>query len=158
MDRKLKIFLDDAGINYSVIEHGQTYTALETAAAAHVAGREIAKTVIVRLDDQLVMVVVPATHMVDLDELRMKTGAKTATLAEEREFEDLFPDCERGAEPPFGTLYGLRVYSSDALADDTEIAFNAGTHHELVRMSYGDFVRLAKPVVSSISIPRAAVV
>ena len=158
MDRKLMIYLDESGVNYRTIQHGQTYTALETAAAAHVDGKELAKAVIVRLDDELVMAVVPATHMVDLHRLRMLAGAKNAVLAEEREFENLFPDCERGAEPPFGNLYGLKVYSSESLAEDVEIAFNAGNHHELVRMAYGDYVRIVRPIVCRLSLPRAATV
>ena len=151
MDINLKAYLDQNGVSYSRVEHTETFTALETAAAAHIPGKEIAKTVIVELDNRPVMVVVPATHQVDLAELRAMTGAKHAELAEEREFVDLFPGCERGAEPPFRDLYGLDVYASEALAEDEEIAFNAGTHRELVRMAYKDFARLARPVLGPVS-------
>lgn len=156
MDRKLKIFLDQAGVSYQRIPHGQTFTALETAASAHVAAKELAKSVLVRVDGDLVMAVLPATHSVDLSALRALTHAEVVRLAEEREFEHLFPDCEPGAMPPFGNLYGIPVYVSTALAEDLEIAFNAGSHDELVRLAYADYLRLVNPRVCPISEPRLA--
>ena len=135
MEPNLKTCLDTSGVNYKRIEHPVSFTALETAASAKLPGREVAKTVIVRLDNDLVMAVVPASHMVDLHRLRMLVGAKHAVLVEEPEFERRFPDCEPGAEPPFGNLYGMKVYSCESLADDPEIAFNAGTHRDLVKMA-----------------------
>lgn len=144
---KLKRFLDEQGIAYQCIEHYPAYTAQETAAEAHIPGREVAKTVMVTLDGELAMVVLPANRMLSLELLERATGARTAEVASEVEFESRFPDCEPGAMPPFGNLYGLRVFVDESLAADEHIAFNAGTHRELVQMGYADFARLVTPTV-----------
>jgi Ala-tRNA(Pro) deacylase len=157
MERKLKIFLDDAGVQYERISHAYTATAMETAHVTHIAGKEMAKTVIVRIDGELVMVVVPATHQVDLDHLQILTGADMLSLASEHEFDDRFPDCEVGTMPPFGNLYGMPVYASDALLEDEQIVFHAGTHTEAVRMSVADYVRLVSPIVYRLSHPAVSV-
>ena len=156
MDRKLKMLLDSEGVRYERIPHAQTFTAMETAESAHVPGREMAKAVMLRVDGELTMAVVPATRQVDLDRLRGVAGARTVEMAREREFADLFPDCERGAMPPFGNLYGIRVFADDTLREDDQIAFNDGTHDEVTRMSCRDFERLVRPVVGPISEPWAA--
>lgn len=144
---KLKEFLDSKGVRYVVITHSTAYTAQEIASLAHVKGREMAKTVIVKIDGTLAMAVLPASYQVDLDALRTAAGAKEVTLATESEFKDNFPGCETGAMPPFGNLYGMPVYADESLRQDREIAFNAGTHRELFRMAYDDFERLVSPVV-----------
>jgi Ala-tRNA(Pro) deacylase len=144
---KLKEFLDKQGVKYVSIAHSLGYTAQEVASLAHIPGRELAKTVMVYVDDKLSMAVLPASLHVGLSRLKETTGAKTVTLATEREFRSAFPDCETGAMPPFGNLYGIPVYVDVSLTWDKEIAFNAGTHRELVRMTYEDFARLVKPVV-----------
>ena len=145
---KLREFLDSHNVKYLVISHSLAYTAQGVAALAHVKGRELAKTVIVKLDDELAMAVVPASFHVDLPLLRNAALAKTVLLATESEFKDRFPDCELGSMPPFGNLYGMRVYADETLAHDEEIAFNAGSHRELVRMAWKDFEALAKPKVA----------
>jgi Ala-tRNA(Pro) deacylase len=114
----------------------------------HVSGKEIAKVVIVKIDGQFAMAVVPAPHKIDLERLREASGAKRVELASEKEFQNLFPDCEVGAMPPFGNLYGLPLYVARPLAEDEEIVFNAGSHTEAIRMRYADFARLANPTVS----------
>jgi len=144
---KLKEFLDSENVQYLVISHSPAFTAQQIAASAHVKGRELAKTVMVRIDGHLAMAVLPASQKVDLDRLREAAGADQVELASEREFRDYFPDCDLGAMPPFGNLYGLEVYVADGLTEDDEIAFNAGSFTELVRMSYGDFERLVHPTV-----------
>jgi Ala-tRNA(Pro) deacylase len=111
----------------------------------------MAKTVIVKIDGQMAMAVLPATRKVVLQELREITGADHVTFATEEEFKALFPDCETGAMPPFGNLYGMEVYVAPSLAEDEEIAFNAGTHSELIKLAYRDFERLVKPQVASFS-------
>jgi len=141
----LRQFLDSKQIKYIVITHSLAYTAQGVAATAHIPGKELAKTVIVNMDGKLAMVVVPASRKVDLEMLKAVTGAKSADLASERTFRDRFPDCETGAMPPFGHLYGMRVFADETLAEDREIAFNAGTHRQLVRMAWDDFERLAMP-------------
>ncbi len=145
--RKLTKVLDEQGIKYVTIRHSMAYTAQEVAASAHVPGRGMAKTVMVKLDDQMAMVVVRATDRVDLEQLRAATGASKAELASEQEFASLFPDVETGAMPPFGNLFGLPVYVDEALSTSEEIAFNAGNHTEVMRLAYADFARIAEPVV-----------
>lgn len=150
--KKLTEFLDGNQVKYVVITHSQAFTAQEIAAVAHIPGKEIAKTVMVKLDGAMTMAVIPASDMVDFKLLKQLTGCAKAELASEKEFGNLFPNCEIGAMPPFGNLFDLRVVVSDRLAEDEKIAFNAGTHRELVQMSYADFARLVQPTVSAISI------
>jgi Ala-tRNA(Pro) deacylase len=143
--RKLKDFLFDNRVAHQVIPHPQAFTATSVAGAAHIPGREMAKTVVVDLDGQRALAVLPANRKVDLERLRQATGAQTAELADERDFIADFPGCEPGAMPPFGNLYGMPVYVEAHLAADEQIAFNAGTHTEVVRMAYEDFARLIHP-------------
>jgi Ala-tRNA(Pro) deacylase len=152
---KVRAFLDTHGTKYVVISHSKAYTAQGIAAISHISGRTLAKTVIVKLDGDLAMAVLPACYQVDLEALRAATGVRTAELATEREFKQFFPDCETGAMPPFGNLYSIPVYVDEALAEDREIAFNAGSHYELIKMSYRDFDRLVKPEVMEFASGRA---
>jgi len=152
---RLKDFLDSYSVKYVLISHSVAYTAQGVAALAHVRGRELAKTVIVKLDGEFAMAVVPAAVHVDLALLKRITGAKTAELASELEFKTRFPDCETGAMPPFGNLYGMKVFVDETLSEDKEIAFNAGSHRELMRMAWADFERLVKPTVQQIVNERA---
>jgi Ala-tRNA(Pro) deacylase len=144
---RVKDFLDTNRIHYNSIVHPTSYTAQGTAAYAHVSGNEMAKTVMVKLDSQLAMAVLPASCQIDLAALKRLTRAKSICLAAEADFEMKFPDCDLGAMPPFGNLYGVPVYVEERLAEDTDIAFNAGTHNELVRMKYADFERVVNPIV-----------
>ena len=150
----LREFLDRSRIKYVVISHSSAHTAQEIAASAHIPGRAMAKTVIVKLDGRLAMAVLPASEMIDLELLADAAFAQQAELAEEEEFADRFPDCELGAMPPFGNLYGMDVYVADSLAEDEEIAFNAGSHTDLVRMAYPDYARLVKPRILRFGAPR----
>ena len=149
--RKLREFLDSQQVKYVTIKHSPAYTAQEIAASAHVRGKELAKTVIVTLDGQMAMAVLPASRKVGFDLLGQATGAESVQLASEQAFRDMFPGCEVGAMPPFGNLYGMDVYASKLLAEDEEIAFNAGSHTELIRLAYKDFERLVKPKVAHIA-------
>ncbi len=153
---KVRAFLDAHGTKYVVISHSKAYTAQGIAAIAHISGKELAKTVVVKLDGDLAMAVLPASYQVDLEQLRERTGVSAAELATEREFKQHFPDCETGAMPPFGNLYGIPVYVDETLTLDREIAFNAGSHFELIKMSYRDFERLVKPEVMDFSSAHAA--
>ncbi len=148
--KQLKEFLDSQGVKYVTIGHSAAFTAQEIAASAHIPGKELAKTVIVELDGRLAMAVLPASLKIDFDRLQQAAGAKKAGLADEVQFADLFPGCEVGAMPPFGNLYGMEVYVSECLAEDEEIAFNAGSHTELVRLAYADFERLVQPKLAKI--------
>ena len=143
----LRQYLDRNRVKYVTIKHSPAYTAMEIAATAHVPGKELAKTVIVKLDDRLAMAVLPASHRIVFDLLKQATGAGRAELTDEREFAGRFPGCEPGAMPPFGNLYDMDVLVADSLAEDEEIVFNACSHSELVRMPYKDFERLVRPRV-----------
>lgn len=142
---RLKEFLDTNGVKYLTIPHRQAYTAMEVAEAAHVRGPEMAKTVIVDVDGHLAMAVLPATRHVNVEHLRRSVGAQHVGIAKEGEFRFDFPGCEVGAMPPFGNLFNMDVLVDPRLAEDEEIAFNAGTHTEVVRMAYKDFDRLVHP-------------
>ncbi|OGU15677.1 MAG: deacylase [Gemmatimonadetes bacterium RIFCSPLOWO2_12_FULL_68_9] len=149
--RKLKEFLDQQGVKYVTITHSPAYSANEIAASAHIKGKELAKTVIVKLDGKMAMAVLPSSDRVDFELLKRAAGATQVELADEREFRDLFPDCELGAMPPFGNLYDMEVLASKRLAEDEEIAFNAGSHDQLIRLGYGDFERLVRPKTVELS-------
>lgn len=140
-------FLDGQKIDYNVIFHSTAYTAQETASRSHIPREELAKTVIVRLDGTLVMAVVPASRHVDIAALRVATESKTARIVTESDFKRRFPDRDIGAMPSFGNLYAMAVFVDKSLTFDKEIAFNACSHNELVRMSCDDFARLVKPKV-----------
>ena len=154
---KLREFLDSHNIKYLVISHSLAYTAQGVAALAHVSGKKLAKTVIVKIDGILAMAVLPASDHVDLDQLRTLTGARIVEIATEREFKDAFPDCETGAMPPFGNLYDMPVYADVSLSQYEEITFSAGTHRELVRMRWEDMARLVNPTVDKLAYQHAAV-
>jgi Ala-tRNA(Pro) deacylase len=151
---KLSSFLDENHVKYLTIKHSPAYTAQETAASAHVKGRNLAKTVIVKLDDKMVMAVLRGDYRIDLESLRQATEVDAARIAEEREFEDLFPDCETGAMPPFENLWEMPVYVDEGLTADEEIVFNAGTHSLLMQIGYKDFERLVHPTVVKFAEPR----
>lgn len=145
--KKLEQYLNDHHIKYEMIKHSPAYTAQEIAAKAHIPGQELAKTVIIKVDGQMAMAVLPATFQVDLSLLAQILAAEHVELASEAEFRDLFPDCETGAMPPFGNLYNLDVYVAEALSYDEQIAFNAGSHAQLIKLAYKDFETLVHPVV-----------
>ena len=142
---QLKEFLNSRGVKYVTIQHSPAYTAPEVAASAHVAGRDFAKTVIVRIDGVLSMVVLPANRRLVLADLREMLEVDRVKLATEEEFKAAFPDCAVGAMPPFGNLYGMPVYVASSLAGEPKIAFNACSHTELIEMAYEDFAELVKP-------------
>jgi len=149
-------FLDGHNIRYLTISHSLAYTAQEIAAAAHVHGGEFAKTVIIDIDGELAMAVLPAPDKLDPELLAAVIQAKEVGLAGENEFQQRFPKCEPGAMPPFGNLFGMKVYAEEKLADSEAITFNAGSHTELVQMSFRDFNDLVKPEIVRISASYAA--
>jgi len=148
-------YIESHHVRYTTVPHPRTFTAQQIAASVDVPGREMAKTVMVKIDGMLAMAVVPAPYQVDLHLLRKYTGAESVELAREDEFAEVFPDCEMGAMPPFGNLYGMEVFVDRHLTEDDDIFFNAGSLTELVKMSYGDFARIVKPIVVNMSVPIA---
>lgn len=151
---RLTEYLDKHDKQYVVVTHSKAYTAPEVAASAHIPGKNMAKAIITKVDDDMKMVVLPSTHDVDFDQIKNSLKADEVQLATEDEFEDLFPDCELGAMPPFGNLYDMDTLVEKSLSDDKEIAFNAGTHKEAVKMAYKDFEELVRPEVMSIGVKR----
>ena len=149
--KKLVEFLDNNHIQYVNIKHSPAYTAQEIAASAHIPGKEMAKTVMIKVDGKLAFSVLPASYQVDFDLLKRSIGASQVELAAEDEFKGVFPECEVGAMPPFGNLYDMDVFAAEKLTEDEEIVFNAGSHTELIRLKYDDFDRLVKPKVIKFS-------
>jgi Ala-tRNA(Pro) deacylase len=149
--KKLKAVLDDAKISYEVYNHPLAYTAQEIAAAQHVSGTHLAKVVMLIVDGGLVMGVVTGNQKVGLNTVKASLGAKEARLATEDEFTSRFPECEIGAMPPFGNLFGLPVVVDPALEKDEDIYFNAGNHAQTVRLRYKDFERLVMPRVARLT-------
>lgn len=147
--QKLKNFLDGKRIKYQIISHWPAYTAQEIAATAHIPGKMLAKTVIVKLNGTMAMAVLPAHRLVNLQYLRDVTACEDVQFAREEEFRNIFPECEVGAMPPFGPLYGMEVYVAEELTADRDIVFNACSHTELIRMSFEDFERVVQPRVVS---------
>ncbi|MBP1682844.1 MAG: YbaK/prolyl-tRNA synthetase associated region [Ignavibacteriaceae bacterium] len=143
--KKLKAFLDENKVKYISIQHSSAYTAQEIAALAHIPGKDLAKTVIIKIDGKMAMAVLPASYKVSFDNLKSALGVNEVRLAYEQEFIDKFPDCEVGAMPPFGNIYGMEVFVAESLAEEEEIAFNACNHTELIKMSFSDFEKLVKP-------------
>jgi Ala-tRNA(Pro) deacylase len=146
---KLQRFLDEHNVLYTRISHSLAYTSQGIAALAHIPGKELAKTVVIKIDGKMAIAVLPASAHIDLVRMKAAVGANAVELATEAEFKDKFPDCETGAMPPFGNLYDLPVLVDDSLTRNKEMVFNACSHRELIRMPYADFESLVKPTVLS---------
>lgn len=146
---QVRKLLDDNQVKYVTIKHSPAFTAQEVAASAHVPGKIMAKTVIVKLNGSMAMIVEPANQKINFDHLKKSVGVNDIALASESEFQNRFPECELGAMPPFGNLYGMDVYIAKSLTSDNEILFNSGSHSELIKMAYKDFENLVKPKVIS---------
>ncbi len=151
---KLLDFLNKKMVEYEMVEHPKAYAAQDVALKAGVPGHAFAKSVLVNLDGEMAMAVIPAEHKVNFHVLRAVAGAQTISLAIETEFVRRFPDCELGAMPPFGNLYGIRVFLDDHLSEAETVSFNAGTHTEVITMAFGDFVGLVEPVVAGFTYRR----
>ncbi len=150
--KNLKDYFEKNQVSYEVRFHQEVFTAQEIAAAQHVPGREMAKVVMVKADGKMVMLVLPASYRVELKKLKDVLDCKKVGMAKEKEFQDLFPDCEIGAMPPFGNLYNIEVWVDKVLTEDASIVFQAGNHIETVRIKYSDYVRLVNPKVADFSI------
>jgi Ala-tRNA(Pro) deacylase len=149
--QKLKDFLDTNDVRWVSIKHSPAFTAQEIAASAHIPGQEVAKTVMVKIDGEMAMAVLPATKMLNISLLKEAAGADTVEIAKESEFKELFPQSEVGAMPPFGILYDMKTYVAESLTVDEEISFNAGSHTELIRVSYKDYERVVEPTVAKLA-------
>lgn len=148
---RLEAYLRENKVPFQTQHHAQVFTAQEVAGSEHIAGKMLAKVVMVLADGKLTMLALPAPYVVDFSKTKAALGAQEVRLAEEREFTSAFPDCAVGAMPPFGDLYDLPVCVDKALADDETIVFNAGTHTDTMSLKYADYERLAKPTVADFS-------
>jgi Ala-tRNA(Pro) deacylase len=148
---RLKDYLEKNQVSYQAGYHQEVYTAQEIAAAQRVPGKEMAKVVMVKADGKMVMLVLPASYQVDIKKLKAALQCKKVGMAKEKEFEELFPDCEIGAMPPFGNLYNLDVWVDKVLTEDASIVFQAGSHVETLRIKYSDYARLVNPKVGDFS-------
>jgi Ala-tRNA(Pro) deacylase len=155
LSEKLRVFLDQHDAEYTHTVHSLAYTAREVASVEHLPPREVAKVVVVSGDYGYHMLVIPASRLVDFQEVRDELGLTHARLATEHELAELFPDCELGAMPPFGNLYEMPVSLDSGLASEPEIAFNAGSHRDVIHMRTDEYRRLANPKV--VTLARAAV-
>jgi Ala-tRNA(Pro) deacylase len=144
---RMEQYLRENGVGFEVMTHSEAYTMQEVAAALHVPGRQVAKVVVIKAGDQMTMLTLPAPCRLDFSKVRALVGAEKVSLAKEEEFADLFPDCDAGAMPPFGNLYDVPVYVDQALAQEANMVFRIGSHHETMRIAYSDFARLAQPTV-----------
>jgi Ala-tRNA(Pro) deacylase len=151
---QVKEYLASQGVAYETIPYGHAYDAQHVAAEAHVSGKQLAKTVMIKVDDSLVMAVVPADARVDCERLKATLGATHAEMAKESDFKGLFGDCEVGAMPPFGPLFGVEVFVDQGMSLARSIVFRGGTHGELIRMAYADFARIAAPRVLALAYRR----
>ena len=147
VSERLKSLFEEENVDYELMVHSESYTAQEKAAEMHVPGAQLTKVVMAKADGKLAMLVLSADQSVDLGKAREVLGVKEVTLAKEKDFEDLFPDCDLGAMPPFGNLYGIPVWVEEDLARQESIVFNACTHYEAARIAYSDYERLVKPKV-----------
>jgi Ala-tRNA(Pro) deacylase len=149
---RLENYLRENQVPFEEQQHPRAVSAQEVAASEHVPGRMLAKTVMVLADGEMVMLTLPAPYQVDLEKAAAALGVDEARLAEEEEFEDSFPDCEVGAMPPFGNLYGVPVYVEKTLAEDETMVFRSSTHTETMSVSYSDFERLVEPTVAQFAL------
>jgi len=144
---RVKKFLDESGVSYETTKHQLAFTAQQMAAQEHEPGKYVAKPVIVRADGECMMCVLPACSRIDLRALKKQLGAKSVELVEEKDIGKFFPDCELGAEPPFGNLYDMTTIIDEDLAKDDHIVFQAGTHEKAIRMSMDDYRQLVAPKI-----------
>jgi Ala-tRNA(Pro) deacylase len=144
-------FLNEHDVKYELLHHPERYTAQELAQVEGVRGSQHAKVVMIKSNGTHQMAVLPSDRMVDIEKLEKSTGEEWKIEMED-EFKGLFPDCETGAMPPFGNLYGMETRVDRSLADNDTIVFEAGTHTDAIKMSYRDYETLAKPMMSDFSI------
>ena len=148
---RIREYLDEHKVPYEWLPHPPAYTAQEVAHSLHVSGKRLAKTVILDADGRLVMAVLPASHRLEVAKLKEALNAKRLEMLPESDLAELFPDCDLGAIPPFGNLYGMDVWLDRSLAESDEIVFTAGTHHDAVRVKYADYSALVKPFLRRFS-------
>jgi len=154
--QRIRDYLDSQGVSYETLHHSQAFTAQEVAHSLHVSGKKCVKAVVAEGDNKTVILVMPASHRLNFQELKSALKANRLEMLVESELVGLFPDCDLGAVPPFGNLYGIDVWVDRAVASTEKILFCAGTHEDCIRMRYADFARLTRPFVGHFSEPGTA--
>jgi Ala-tRNA(Pro) deacylase len=149
--QRIRDYLDSQNVSYEAIHHSQAFTAQEVAHSLHVSGKKCVKAVVAEADHKIVIVVMPASHRLNFQELKSVLKVNQLEMLVESELVDLFPDCDLGAIPPFGNLYGIDVWVDRAVASTEKIVFCAGTHEDCIRMRYSDFAKLTRPFVGQFS-------
>ena len=144
----LQSYLDEMGVPYKLSHHPTTYTAQDLAAVEHISGGKVIKPVVVKADGKFMLCALPASYRVDVSALREELNAREVTLVDEQTLGEIFHDCELGAEPPIGRLYGLSTLMDDSLEKDAQVTFQAGTHRDAVTMSLRDYIRLTEPQIT----------
>lgn len=147
---KLIALLKENKIAYQLFSHKEIYTAQELASVHHISGKSLAKVVIVKADNELIMVVVAAPNKVSLDKIAELLKAENVDLANEKDFKDIFFDCDIGAMPPFGNLYQMKTFIDENLTKQQEIVFKIGSHNETMKIKYSDYEKIAQPIISSL--------
>lgn len=146
---KIKLYLDEVGVPYEVLHHDTTYTAMETAAEQHIPGKQVVKSVLIKINRQFALCILKAIQFIDFEQLQKFTKTKDIELAMEADIVRIFPDYEVGAETPFGHLHGLKVYMDKSLQDNDYIFFNGGSHTDMIKMKMLDYIRLENPTVTT---------
>jgi Ala-tRNA(Pro) deacylase len=152
---RLEGYLREQGVPFQIQQHKTAFTAQEVADTEHIPGKMVAKVVVVFADNRMVLLVLPAPAMVDFSRAEQVVGTARLRLADENEFAAAFADCEVGAMPPFGNLYGLPVYVDESLATNETIVFPVGTHTETMSVKFPDFTRLVQPTIGEFARPLA---
>jgi Ala-tRNA(Pro) deacylase len=151
----IRDFLQAHSVRFEVLLHPPSHSAAHLAGSVHVPGRFVAKSVLVRAGESYALAVLPATHRIDVDRLAEVLCLEKLRIATEAEVETIFADCEPGALPPFGRLYGLTTIVDASLSGGAEIVFVGNTRHEGVRMRFRDYERIETPLKARFALPIA---
>jgi Ala-tRNA(Pro) deacylase len=154
--QRIRDYLDSQNVPYETLHHSQAFSAQEVAHSLHVSGKRCVKVVVAKGDNKPVLVVLPASHRLNFQDLKSALKANQLEMLIESELVGLFPDCDLGAVPPFGNLYGIGVWVDRAVANAEKIVFCAGTHEDCIRMRYSDFAKLTMPFLGHFSEPGTA--
>ena len=152
ISQRLKQFLENENVPYQVIE-----TPEGVSLGADGPGREWAKIIMVRAGTSDVMVVIPASCEIDLEKLRILLDVPEVAVESEDQCAALFPDCEAGAMPAIGRLYGLPCFVDETLLDSSSVCFKGGNHREWVRISSDEYWRVAQAEVGDFRLRKVTV-
>ena len=139
---RLQAYLDGMGITYRVLQHDPVYNSQDLAQREHISGHKVIKPVLVEADGQFLLCALPASYRVDLEALRKELGVKNMRVMDEKTMQKVFEECELGAEPPIGAIFGIPTVMDDSLSSQEQVTFQAGSHSEAVTMRMEDYAAL----------------